>query len=61
MHSQPADTRDQADALAAKFASTPGIEVEITEMHEKSETDLTTHTREVVEHLQNSRHQPKAA
>lgn len=61
MHSQPADTRRQADALAAKFASRPGIEVEVTEMRDRAETDLTTRTREAVEQLQKSRFEPKAA
>ena len=51
MHRQIAETREEADALAAKFESAPGAEVEITEVHDKAETDLTTHTREILEDL----------
>ncbi len=60
MHSQIADTRDHADALAAKFVHAPGTEVDITEVHDKAESDLTTHTREVIEDMQLSRHQSAA-
>ena len=51
MHRQLADTREKADALAVKFGSAEGAEVEITEVHERAETDLTTHTRELLEDL----------
>lgn len=51
MHRQMAETREEADALAAKFESVSGTEVDITEVHHPAETDLTTHTREIVEDL----------
>lgn len=51
MHRQLAQTQEEAAALAAKFESVPGSEVEITEVHDKAETDLTTHTREIIEDL----------
>lgn len=54
MHSQLADTRDEADALAAKFGAAEDAEVDITEVHDRAETDLTTHTREIVEDLQHA-------
>jgi hypothetical protein len=51
MHSQRAETRTEADTLAAKFTRAPGTEVDITEVHDRAETDLTTHTREILEDL----------
>jgi len=52
MHRQQASTRDEADQLASRFEAAPGAIVDITEIHEQAETDLTTHTRELVEDLQ---------
>lgn len=51
MHTQVAETREQAEALAAKFESAPGTDVDITQVHDRAETDLTTHTREILEDL----------
>lgn len=51
MHSQLMETRAEADALAAKFESSPGTVVDITEVHDRAETDLTAHTRELLEDL----------
>ena len=52
MHRHLAESREEADALAEKFGSVPGSVVDITEVHDKAETDLMTHTREIVEDLQ---------
>lgn len=51
MHSQTAETRADADALAATFGRAPGTDVDITEVHDRAETDLTAHTREILEDL----------
>ena len=55
MHSQLANTREEANVLAVKFGSAPEAEVDVTEVHDKAETDLTIHTREIVEDLQHER------
>lgn len=51
-HQQLAETLAEAEGLATKFAEAAGATVEISEVHERAETDLTTHTRELVEELQ---------
>lgn len=51
MHRQLAETREEADALAARFERVSGSEVDVTEVHDPAESDLTTHTREIVEDL----------
>lgn len=55
MHSEMVSTREEALSLVAKFESFPGTEADITEVHDRAETDLAAHTRELVEDLQLSR------
>lgn len=52
MHSQMTDTRKEAEALAAKYESMSGVEAEITEVHDRAETDLAAHTRELIQDLE---------
>ena len=49
VHMQEAMTREDAERLKAKFEEVPRTEAEIVEVHDPAETDLTTHTREIVE------------
>ena len=49
IHVQEAASREEAEALKARFEQVPHSEAEIEEVHEDSETDLTTKTREIVE------------
>lgn len=51
-HQQLAETLTEAEELAERMGAAAGTEVEISEVHERAETDLTTHTRELVEELQ---------
>lgn len=52
LHSQMANTEEEATELVASLDHTHDAEIEITPIHEPSETDLTAHTRELVEDLQ---------
>lgn len=54
MHSQMVHTREEAYSLASRYESMPGVEAEVTEVHDRSETDLTAHTRELIEGLEMS-------
>lgn len=51
VHMQEAPNHDAAVALKERFESVPHTEAEIIEVHEPAETDLTTHTREIVEDI----------
>ena len=51
-HQQLAETLAEAEELAERMSAAAGTQVEISEVHERAETDLTTHTRELVEELQ---------
>ena len=51
IHVQEAASRAEAEALRARFEQVPHSEAEIIEVHEDSETDLTTVTREIVESI----------
>jgi hypothetical protein len=54
VHTQEAATREEAEALAKRFAAAPGspVVVDIEEVHDPLETDLTAHTRELLEDMQ---------
>lgn len=52
MHRQLADTQVEADNLAETFGRAHDTVVTVTPIHDPAETDLTTHTRELVEDLQ---------
>lgn len=52
MHSQMVGSKDEAEALAARYDSMPGVEAEVTEVHDRAETDLTARTREMIEGLE---------
>lgn len=49
MSMQEATDRDAAQQLKDRCEAVPGTTAEIIEVHEPTETDLTTHTRELVE------------
>ena len=51
VHMQEAATREEALALKARFEEVPHTDAEIVEVHDPAETDLTTHTREIVEDI----------
>lgn len=51
MHAQLVDTREEAEALRAKFEEVPHAEVVITPVHDAAESDLTTHTRELLDNI----------
>ena len=48
---QEAETRSEAEALRQRYESVPGTTAEIEEVHDPSETDLTTHTREILDEM----------
>ena len=48
---QEAETRAEAEALQQRYESVPGTDAEIEEVHDPSETDLTTHTREILHNM----------
>lgn len=52
VHIQEAVNHDAALALKERFELVPHTIAEIVEVHESEETDLTTHTRELIEELQ---------
>lgn len=54
IHKQQAATLVEATQLAEKFRTTSDSIVDITPVHDKAATDLTTHTREMVEDLQSA-------
>ena len=51
VHMQEALDLDDAERLKAQFEDVPGTIAEIVEVHEPAETDLTTHTREIVKSI----------
>jgi len=53
VHLQEATSHDDALRLKAKFEAIPHTEAEIVEVHDPATTDLTTHTREIVETIAN--------
>ena len=50
-HLQEAATHDEALRLKAQFEAVPHTDVEIEIVHDPAATDLTTHTREIVEDI----------
>lgn len=48
---QEAETRAEAEALQQRYESVPGTDAEIEEIHQPAETDLTTHTREILDDM----------
>lgn len=54
VHMQEAASREEALRLKAKFEDVPHTEAEIVEVHDPATTDLTTHTREIVEDIKRS-------
>lgn len=51
VHVQDAETRAEAEELARRFEGVSGTSVTITEVHSRAESDLTTHTREMLDDL----------
>lgn len=51
MHGQITESLEDAESLKRVFEQAPSSEVEIVEVHDASETDLTTKTREIVESI----------
>lgn len=58
MHTHVVQTRAEADAIVKKFEDEPHVDVTVVEVHEPEEADLTTHTRELVEDLQETSSDP---
>ena len=56
VHMQEATDRADAERLKAQFEAVPHTEAEIVEVHDPAETDLTTHTREIVETIAKQAH-----
>lgn len=52
---QDAATRSEAEALKKRFEDVEGTSAEIEEIHDAAETDLTTHTRELLEEINTDR------
>jgi len=48
---QEAETRSEAASLQQRYESVPGTTADIEEIHDPSETDLTTHTREILDDM----------
>lgn len=51
VHMQEATSHDDAVRLKEKFEAIPHTEAQIVEVHDAATTDLTTHTREIVESI----------
>jgi|GEM_PF-2747291 len=51
MQMQEVATRDEALALKERFEQVPNTTAEIVEIHDPEETDLTAHTRELIEEI----------
>ena len=49
VHLQEATSREDAERLKARFEGVPHTQAEIVAVHDRAETDLTTHTREIVD------------
>ncbi len=56
VHMQEAPTREEAEKLKARFEEVPHTDADIIEVHDPAETDLTTHTREIVETIAKQAH-----
>lgn len=52
VHMERAETLATAQDLKTRFEQAPHTVADISEVHERAETDLTTHTRELLESLQ---------
>lgn len=51
VHLQEALDGDDAQRLKEQFEAVAGTTADICEVHERAETDVTTHTREIVEDI----------
>jgi len=51
VHMQEAEDLEKARELKEQFEAVPHTTAEVVEVHDPAETDLTTHTREIVEDI----------